>query len=228
MYEELGVYYSSVAVIIEWIVPVFQKNKVVGSASLVDVLLHNRGKTKAKKIDSAKTAFAQGMGIVDKFNQRMGTRLVPDFIHGGHFHAASDLDEVYEVDIVNDKGLVTGTYLHTIRVRSNHTLQDGNSSSFNRGFNDRQIPTFDQTDVHFVYNDSFNPCGMNTKPKFVPVVTEFPILTKSGKLTAKAQEYMENRKDNRKEYYLQAKTQFSKSQAHDVLNHMNAEIDLLK
>ena len=228
MYDELGVYYSSNGIVIEWIVPVYSKNKVVGETSFVQVLLHDHGKGKSKKLDSAKTTLAQGMAVINKFNERMGTNLIPDIITGGHFHAAADLEEVFEADIVDKRGLTTGTYLHTIRVRSNNTLQNSNSSAFNRKFGDRQVATFTQTDVYFEANPSFNPNGTNMKPKFIPIVNEFPILTSKGELTTPAKEYNEKRRDYSQDYYNLYSKELKKSDVTEVLDIMDEAITELK
>lgn len=195
IYEGFGIPYFPNSLVVEFKVPVINGNVQVGKTSLWCVVMHCSGKPASKKLGSVEKTYDQGLGVIKKFNAYFGKNVCPDFILGGHFHANADCDYMVERNIYDKDGKATGSYMHTIRVRSNATIQDSNSSSFNRSFPDVLIPNFTQYDVHFRINPAYTTNGMNNNPKFIPVVTEFPILNKSGELSMKAKEYMETRKD---------------------------------
>ena len=194
-YEEFGIPYHANSLVVEFRVPVVKSNKIVGKTSLWCVVMHCNGRTSAKKLASVAKTYDQGLGVIERFNYLYGKNITPDFILGGHFHANADTDYLVERNIYDEKGKAIGSYMHTIRVRSNSTLQDSFSSAFNRSFPGVLIPNFTQFDVHFEVNPNYEPTAMNTAPKYIPVVTEFNILNKSGELSIPAKQYMQVRKD---------------------------------
>ena len=195
-YDKFDIPYFANSLVIEYRVPVVLGNKVQGKASLWCVVLHCSGKPGSKKLGSVDKTFDQGMGIVKKFNQEYGKDISPDYIIGGHFHANSKADYLVEKTIFNDKGKATGTYRQIVKVRSGATLQSSNSSSFNRSFPEILFPNLTQYDIHFVKNTEFDENKFNRFQKFIPIATEFPILTKDGQLSQPAKEYMSVRKDH--------------------------------
>ena len=194
-YEKFGIPYFPNSLVVEFRVPVVKGNKVLCTTSLWCVVLHCSGKPASKKLGSVDKTFNQGMGVIQKFNQEYGMNISPDYIIGGHFHANSTADYVVEKTIFDSKGKATGTYLHTVKVRSGATLQHSNSSSFNRSFNEVLYPNLTQFDIHFVLNKDFDEKKFNRFPKYIPVATEFPILNKNAKLSKIASEYMNKRLD---------------------------------
>ena len=194
-YEKFNIPYYKNSAVVEFRAPVYKGNKIVDYASLFCVVLHCHGKPASKKLGSVQKTYEQGLGVIKKFNAEHGTNIVPDFILGGHFHANSDADYMVSRNIYDSKGKATGTCMHTIRVRSNATLQNSNSNAFNRSFPDVLIPNYTQFDVYFEVNKDFKSNDFNRKPKYYPVVTEFPILNNEGKLTQIATKYSEKRKD---------------------------------
>lgn len=196
IYKQYGIKYYENACVVEYKVPVTQTEE----ASLWCVVMHCNGGTSTKKLMSAQKTYEQGMGVIAKFNQEhFGTDkskyVVPDFILGGHFHANSSLDQSYERNRYDKNGKVVGTYIQTIRVRSNSTLQNNNSTSFTRGFSNPVVPNLTQFDVHFVKNPFFEKSNFSKNPKYIPIVTEFSIFNRDFKLTKMAEKYMEMRKD---------------------------------
>lgn len=194
-YDKLNIPFFPNSLVIEYRVPVVLGKKIQGKTSLWCVVLHCSGKPSSKKLGSVDKTLNQGMGVVKKFNQEYGMDISPDFIIGGHFHANADADYVVEKTIYNEKGKATGTFLHTIRVRSGATLQSSNSSAFNRSFPEILYPNLTQYDVRFVKNNEFNENTFNRFPKYIPIATEFPILNRNGEFSKIAKEYMTNRKD---------------------------------
>ena len=197
IYEGYGIPYFPNSLVVEFIVPVMDKDekKVIDSTSLWCVVMHCSGKPANRKLGSVEKTYEQGLGVIKKFNAYFDKNICPDFIIGGHFHANADCDYTVERNIYNSEGKATGSYMKTIRVRSNATIQDSNSSSFNRSFPDVLIPNFTQYDVRFEINPNYNVNGMNNNPKYIPVVTELPILNRSGEISIPAKEYMSKRKD---------------------------------
>jgi len=194
-FEQYGIPYFPNSMIIEYLVPVIKNSKIVDYASCWVVVMHCYGKPGSKKLDSAVKTYEEGQGVVERFNSRTGLNIIPDYIMGGHFHANSDIDYPFTRKIYDSKGEVIGNYIQTIRVRSNATIQDSNSSCFNRSFPEVLIPNYTQYDVHFEVNDNFNPKAINKYPKYKLISTELPILNKMGEVSLIAQDYMKKRTD---------------------------------
>lgn len=194
-YDMFNIPYFPNSLVVEYRVPVVKNNRVVDTTSLWCVVLHCSGKPASKKLGSADKTLNQGLGIIQKFNQEYNKNITPDYIIGGHFHANADANYVIEKTIFDAKGKATGTYLHTIKVRSGATLQSSNSSSFNRSFPEILYPNFTQYDIHFLINKNFDPQSFNRFPKYIPIATEFQILNRNAELSTFAKQYMNARKD---------------------------------
>lgn len=215
--KKYGIPYGIRAVFTEFLMPVYRGNAFMGYKSSWAITLHGDGSASAKRLTSSEKTFNYAMMLVEQINKKYNTKITPDWVFGGHFHSDTALDKKVVRTVYNAKGKATGSYAHTVRVRSGGSLKNKDSDSFNSNF----YGEFDNNAMVYNWyleeNRNFNPNGDNEESRFTVKPTEFAVLNKrSNTFTPQAQEYMKVRKDEN--IYNKIKTETEKKSIVEIVD----------